>query len=102
MFGQSVLDSIYTANGVQFKVTKIDPYPRSRISDRYREILYFPPGVLVAIPYRGTLIPNITLSKGVVRLLEVEVDGELYDNPKAISQTLKVEEAMYSYDLTKS
>jgi hypothetical protein len=101
MFGRSVVGKIFRVNGVEFRVIAIDPYPKSRVSERYKAILSFRPGLLVAVPYRGILIPNITLSKGVVRLIEVEVDGEVYKTPKTISQALKVLEAMCSYDLLR-
>lgn len=101
MFGQSVLSATYRVGKVTFRVLGIDPYPKGRVSTQHREVLGFPSGVLVAVPYRGILIPNVTLSDGVVRLTKVEVNGEAYSTPKAISEVLAVKKAMYQYDLLK-
>ncbi|MEK7062290.1 MAG: hypothetical protein AAB504_03135 [Patescibacteria group bacterium] len=101
MFGQSVLGSNYEVNGVHFQVLGIEPYPRKKISKQYKEILKFRSGVLVAIPYRGTLIPNITIRGGVVRIIKIDVYCSTYKNPKAICEALEVREAIYPYDLSK-
>lgn len=102
MFGSSVLNETYQVGGVSFRVLGIIPYTVGNVSKRYEEILKFPSGLLIAIAYRGTLIPNITLKGGVVCLTKVEVKGEVYKTPKTISETLKIEEAMYPYDLLKN
>lgn len=102
MFGQSVLDKRFHVNGMEFTVRRIEPYPREKVSERYKDVLKFQRGVLVAVSHRGTLIPNITLAGGVVRLLEIEVDNRgTCKNPKAICEALGVKEAMYPYDLGK-
>ena len=99
MFGKEIVNSSYEVNKVAFRVLGIEPYPKNKVSKQYLEILAFPMGFLVAIAYRGTFIPNITLKGGVVRLTKVEVKGKVYKNPKAISEALNIKEAMYKYDL---
>ncbi|MFA6383335.1 MAG: hypothetical protein WCX17_02840 [Parcubacteria group bacterium] len=103
MLGQSILGSAYNIPGkyAVFQVMEIEPYPKEKVSKRYKEILKFRPGVLVAVPYRGILIPNITITGGAVRLLQVEVDGDIFKNPKAICEAIGVTEAMHPYDLKK-
>lgn len=103
MFGRSVLGNAYNVKGeyAVFQVVQIKPYPKDKISERYKGILKFHPDVLVAISYRGTLIPNIILTGGVVRLLQVEVEGKIYDSPKAICEVLGVKEVMWPYELKK-
>ena len=60
--GSELIGKKYVAqNGTSFTVTAIEPYPRDKVSEQYREILNLSPGMLVAVPYRGTLILNITL-----------------------------------------
>lgn len=102
MFGQSVLDKRFHANGVEFMVRRIEPYPREKVSERYKDVLNFQRGVLVAVSHRGTLIPNITLTGGVVRLLEIEIDNlGICKNPKAICEALGIKGAMYPYDISE-
>lgn len=98
---KSITGNAYRVNGVTFKVVAAEAYQKEKVSDRYREILKFRKGVVVAVAFRGTLIPNVTLKDGVARLTEVEVAGVNYKNPKAISQALGISEAMYAYDLEK-
>jgi hypothetical protein len=103
MLGQSILGNAYNIPGKYaiFTVVQIKPYSRGEVSKRYKEILRFRSGVLVAVPYRGILIPNITITGGVVRLLQVEVDGEIFKTPKAICEAIGVTEAMHPYNLKK-
>ncbi len=102
MFGESALDRIYRVNNIVFRVLDIEPYPRNKVSKQYLEIFNFPAGVLIAVLYRGILIPNITFTGGVVRLMKVKIiNGDVYNNPKAISEVLGVEKAMCSYDLIR-
>lgn len=100
-FGQSVVGSSFILNGITFKVLEIIPYPKKNVSPQYREILDFNPGLLVAVAYRGTLIPNITLSDGVVRLTKIEIAGKIINKPGAISKALRITEAMTSYEIKK-
>ena len=101
MSGQSVRGRMYRVNKVVFQVLEIEPYPKSKVSERYKEILELRPGVLAAISYRGTLIPNITLVNGVARLLRVKVGDKVWKTPKTISAALGVKGAMLSYNLKK-
>lgn len=99
-FGKELVGGAYrTLNGTSFTVTAIEPYPDNKVSDRYREILDLPEGVLVAVSYRGTLIPNITVNGGVVRLTEVKVRDETYNRPGAISAALGIKKALVGYRL---
>lgn len=98
-FGDSVVGDVFQVNGVSFQVLEIEPYPEEKISPRYKAILKFGPGLVVAVLYRGILIPNITLKGGVVRLTKVEIDGKIFVGPKAISEALWIKRAMYPYPL---
>jgi len=99
-FGSELVGKTYRApSGCYFTVTAIEPYPDNKVSDRYKEILDLPVGVLVAVPYRGTLIPNITVKGGVVRLTGVAVKDETYKRPGEISATLGIKKALAGYRL---
>ena len=82
-----------------FKVVEAETYPATKVSRRYKGILAFKPGFLVAVGFRGTCIPNITGGNGVVRLTKIEVDGEIFDRPSTISEVLGVERPMTPYQL---
>jgi hypothetical protein len=86
-------------NGIRFKVIDTELYPAREVSHKFKTILDFKAEHLVAISYRGTLIPNITLENGVVRLTKVEVDGKVFDRPGAISRALGIEEYLTAYDI---
>jgi len=99
-FGQEVIGKKYaTSEGVEFKVMEIEAYPKLEISERYLGILDLALGQLVAVRYRGTLIPNITLKGGVVRITKAEIDGQIFSRPKTISAALGIKEAMKPYEL---
>ena len=100
MKAKSIIGKNYKlANGTKFKVLNIEAYPEADVSKRYKQILDFKPGKIVAVAHRGTLIPNITLVDGIVRLTKVIVNNEIFDRPKAISQAIGVEEAMHPYEI---
>jgi len=101
MSKQQLVGTTYHLGNIAFQVLKTDPYPKSRVAKWYREILSFPPGVLVAVPYRGILIPNITTTDGVMRLIKVEVVGIVYSSPKAISEALGVKQSMHQYCISR-
>lgn len=102
MDSSHVVSSSYeTEAGVKFTVAGIRNYPEAEVSDRYKGILAFNPGYLVAVSYRGSLIPNITLDEGVVRILAVVIDGKSLIHPHAISQALGVKESMTPYTIKK-
>jgi hypothetical protein len=99
-FGAEIIGKKYVTEGeVVFKVLGFEVYLKMEVSERYLGILDFDPGKLVAISYRGTLIPNITLKGGVVRLTKVQVKEQVFSSPKAISMALGIEEAMKPYGL---
>lgn len=91
--------SRFTTGSVTFTVVDAETYAKPRVSNRYREILAFKPGFLVAVSHRGTCIPNITGTNGVARLTAVEVDGKIFNRPGAISQALGVDTPMKPYAL---
>lgn len=91
----------FKRRGMVFEITSIDSYPEKRISKRYKEIIEFRPDLLVAIDYRGTLIPNITVKGGVVRITGIRIGNTINDKPGKISEALKINKAMYAYKITK-
>ena len=105
MFGQSKLSapgSKYSVNGVVFLVLGVGPSlidGSKEISQQYVKFPDFPPGVLVAISHRGVLIPNLIFDDGSARLTEIEVNGMRYNTPRAISDVLGINTAMWQYDL---
>jgi len=92
----------FLVNGVRFTVCDTEPYAPGRITPQYRDLLKFPAGQVVAISYRGTLIPNITLgaNEGVVRLTTVKVGEQVLTKPGQISRVLKLSSDMRAYALT--
>ncbi|PIR44766.1 MAG: hypothetical protein COV10_02685 [Candidatus Vogelbacteria bacterium CG10_big_fil_rev_8_21_14_0_10_51_16] len=102
MLGQSLIGQKLIRRGRVFTVRAVDPYPTDRISPRHREILGCTPGRLVAVPYRGTNIPNITFgSSGVARITELELgDGRTITRPGQISEALGLLEAYREYTYT--
>lgn len=99
MFGKELVGRKFRTGEVDFKVLEIKPYSNRLVSDRYKKILAFREGFLVAVGFRGTLIPNITLKGGVARLTKIEINGQVFDRPKAISAALGIKEAMQPYEL---
>lgn len=99
LFGQAVVGRTFRGSGIVFMVMGIKPYPSDEVSPQYQQILAMPPGKLVAVSYRGTLIPNITVHGGVVRLTRIAVAGSILSTPKAISQALGIRKANCSYAL---
>lgn len=81
------------SNGITFKVLDVEFYPPSKVSRRNKILLDFEPNQLVAIDYRGTLIPNITTEQGVACLKSVEANGKTLTRPKVISAALGITES---------
>lgn len=99
-FGSSTVSKTYTTEGnTVFKVLKVKPYQEHQVKPAYRDVLSFKSGMLVAVNFRGTLIPNITLRGGVVRLLEVQVGDRIYSRPSDICRALGVQHPMRPYRL---
>ncbi len=98
MKAKEIIGNFYkTKDGVEFQVLDAEFYSQRTVSFRYKRILDFKPGLLVAVAYRGALIPNITMDGGVARLTKVEVNGETFDRPHAISTAIGVKDDMSSY-----
>lgn len=97
---EKIVGSWFCAGAVAFLVLGIEPYPAARVSARYKEILSIQSGMLVAVDYRGTCIPNITVNGGVVRLTKVLINGKTIQRPGAISKALGITRPMCAYSLT--
>ena len=82
-----------------FRVLGAEVFPAAEVSARYKGILAFKPGLLVAVGFRGTCIPNITGEDGVVRLTSIEINGNVFDRPSTISKALGIEKPMVAYPL---
>lgn len=93
--------SYKTSNGVTFKILETEAYSKSKVSPQYKQILDYKSGLLVAISYRASLIPNVTTENGVSRLRKVEIDGRVIDRPNAISTALGITEGMKSYGMSE-
>lgn len=89
----------FRTGNITFTVLEAENYPASRVSKRYHMILSFRPNLLVAVGFRGICIPNITYDKGVVRLTRVEVNGQVFNRPKDISEALGIKDPMVPYPL---
>ena len=102
-FGSELVGRKYVAPDERsFTVIAVEPYSRDKVSDQYREILDLPPGMLVAVPYRGTLIPNITLKGGVARLTKVQIaGGSVLKRPGAISAALGIRYPFSGYRIKR-
>ena len=98
-FGDEVRGRTFKRGGIVFMVMEVEAYPRDRVTPQFREVLNAPPGTLVAIPYRGTLIPNISVRGGVVRLTKIAVLGSVCKTPKTISESLGVIQPYRLYTL---
>ena len=98
---KKIIGKKYNFERVTFEVLAVDEYPAEKVSKRYKDVLKFRPGYLVAIDYRKTLIPNITVDDGVVRLTKVRIDSKVYSRPGAISSAIGITEAMHAYDIVE-
>jgi hypothetical protein len=102
MIVENMIGTSYeTETGLKFKVVQAEDYPTAKIGKQFKKILALKAGYLVAISYRGTLIPNITLDEGVARLTSVEVEGKVLSRPNAISQAIGIKVPMTAYELRK-
>lgn len=98
-FGDEIVGRTFKKGSTVFMVMRAEPYPRDKISPQYKHLLGISPGKLVAVSYRGTLIPNISLQGGVVRLTSIAVAGSSISTPKAISEALGIGRPNYPYTL---
>lgn len=94
-YGSSVLGHTYKIKGCPpFTVLGIEGFPNPEISKQYQKrLIGLSADQLVAVPYRTTLIPNITIGDGVVRLTKVVVNGQVYTRPIDISKAIGVKAA---------
>ena len=95
----NIIGKKYRTGKVTFTVLGAETYPAGKVSKRYKMILSFRSGLLVAVGFRGICIPNITYDKGVVRLTEIEVNGEIFNSPSTISSVLEIKDHMVPYPL---
>jgi hypothetical protein len=102
MFGSGIVGCTFKRGRTIFMVMDIEPYPEERIKPQFKDrLMRLKSGKLVAVTYRGTLIPNITLRGGVVRLTRIAIDGEVLSGPRAISKALGINTAHYPYTLRR-
>ena len=94
-----VIGKYFRTGKTTFRVVEGESFPANRVSKRYKSILSFRPGLLVACGFRGVCIPNITRPRGVVRLTKIDIDGQVYDRPSTISQALGMKDPMVPYPL---
>lgn len=94
-YGSNVLGHTYKLKGSQpFTVLGIEGYPNPEISKQYQKhLIGLSADQLIAVPYRTTLIPNITIGDGVVKLTKVAVNGQVYTRPIDISRAIGVSKA---------
>ena len=100
-FGLELVGRKYIRRGRKFEILSVVPYPENDISKRYKGIIEFQPGALVAVMFRGTLIPNITVKGGAVRITGIRIAGKEITRPGEISYALNINEAMYAYKITE-
>src|SRR3989344_5905285 len=82
-----------TDEGVRFKVLEGDYFSPGRIGKAHSRYLHsLRGGLLVSVSFRGYPVPVITVSSGVVRLVEVELNGTTHKGSAAISKLLGVSE----------
>ena len=82
-----------THSGVRFRVVKGEHYPEGSIAQQHNRYLNsLPPGLLVSASFHAQPVPVITLGGGVVRLVEVEIDGVTVTGAREISTRLGVQE----------
>jgi len=92
MLGKELIGKSFRLdNGRSFKVLKIKPYTTQRISKRFDYIKSIKPGFLVVLPYRGALLPNITLERGVCMIVAAEIDGKVVRRPGRVSKALGID-----------
>jgi hypothetical protein len=83
-----------TSASVNFTILNVEGYTEERVSKQFKGVLAVKQDHLVAINYRKTLIPNLTLPQGVARITAVSVDNKTFNRPGAISAALGITEPM--------
>lgn len=76
--------------GTTFLVKKEVRYPADSILKRFSWLTALKPGYLVAVPYRGYFLTNITFEDEVMMVTEAEINGRLIKGPGRISQALGI------------
>lgn len=102
-YGSQLLGHTFKVKGgVPFTVLEILGYPDPDIMKQYQpHLIGLPAGKLIAVPYRTTLIPNITLGDGVAKLTKVVVNGQTFTRPIDISKAIGVSKAYDPQPLKK-
>ncbi len=91
-----------TKAGVEFTIMNTEDFSERGVSARYKDVLDFSPGVLVAVAYRTALIPNYVLPSGdVARIHQVKIGDKILNKPLAISRAIGIEQAMVAYEVTE-
>ncbi len=91
-YGSELLGHTYKVKGgTPFTVLGVKGYPDPDIKKRWQsQLVGLTSGQLVAVPYRTTLLPNISLGDGVAQLTKVVVAGVTYIRPIDISKAIGI------------
>ena len=102
-YGSQLLGHTYKVKGgIPFTVLGIEGYPDIDIKKQYKpQLVGLEKDQLVAVPYRTTLIPNITMGDGVARITKVVVAGVTYIRPIDISKAIGITAAYNPQTLEK-
>jgi hypothetical protein len=98
-FGQELVGKQFRTGRVTFTVLSVKPYPEEKVSDRYKSILDFREGLLVAVKYHDTCLPNVTLKGGVAQLTRIKVGDQEFSRPGEISKALGIKLPMVTQEL---
>ncbi len=80
-----------TQGGTVFKVLQAEYFPRERIANQHRWYLSgLGNSLLVSVSFYGQPVPLITVDEGVVRLIQIECEGEVLKTALVISKVLGV------------
>ena len=82
-----------TDEGKKFKVLKGDYFSQNSIGKQHQKYLSsLREGLLVSVSFYGQPVPVVTVDRGVIRLVEVEIAGETVKGSSVISKYLGVTE----------
>ena len=80
-----------TSNGTVLEVVEEESYSWQRVLKGYREYLKsLRPSVLVSVAFYGRPTPLITIEGGVIRLIKIRIEDEVYKGSAAISRKLGI------------
>lgn len=78
-----------TFQGRVFKILESRFYPLGEIAKQHRRYLgALKPNLLVGVKFYGKIVPVITTTEGVNRILKIEVDGKICARASDISRVL--------------